>query len=61
MATGTTSKQIDKEEDASFVGYFGALGEGMLALGAILAATPVLRADMAWSLSGKLQSYQRES
>lgn len=39
VATGTTSKQIDKEEDARFVGYFGALGEGMLAMGAILAAT----------------------
>jgi carbon starvation protein len=39
VATGTTSKQVDKEEDARFVGYFGALGEGMLALGAILAAT----------------------
>lgn len=39
VATGTTSKQIDKEEDARFVGYFGALGEGLLALGAILAAT----------------------
>ncbi|ELA09146.1 carbon starvation protein CstA [Moraxella macacae 0408225] len=39
VATGTTSKQIDKEEDVRFVGYFGALGEGLLALGAILAAT----------------------
>lgn len=39
VATGTTSKQIDKEEDVRFVGYFGAFGEGMLALGAILAAT----------------------
>lgn len=39
VATGTTSKQIDKEEDVRFVGYFGAIGEGMLALGAILAAT----------------------
>ena len=39
VATGTTSKQIDKEEDVRFVGYFGAMGEGMLALGAILAAT----------------------
>jgi carbon starvation protein len=39
VATGTTSKQIDKEEDVRFVGYFGAVGEGMLALGAILAAT----------------------
>lgn len=39
VATGTTSKQIDREEDVRFVGYFGALGEGLLALGAILAAT----------------------
>ncbi|WP_230661150.1 carbon starvation CstA family protein [Psychrobacter sp. I-STPA10] len=39
VATGTTSKQVDQEEDARFVGYFGALGEGLLALGAILAAT----------------------
>ncbi|WP_019673583.1 carbon starvation CstA family protein [Psychrobacter lutiphocae] len=39
VATGTTSKQIDKEEDVRFVGYFGAVGEGLLALGAILAAT----------------------
>ncbi|PNK59648.1 carbon starvation protein A [Psychrobacter sp. FDAARGOS_221] len=39
VATGTTSKQIDKEEDIRFVGYFGAVGEGLLALGAILAAT----------------------
>ena len=39
VATGTTSKQIDQEEDARFVGYFGALGEGLFALGAILAAT----------------------
>lgn len=39
VATGTTSKQIKKEKDARFVGYFGAIGEGMLALSAILAAT----------------------
>lgn len=37
VATGTTSKQIAKETDARFVGYFGAMGEGLLALGAILA------------------------
>ena len=34
VASGTTSKQLDKETDARFVGYFGAVGEGMLALGA---------------------------
>lgn len=39
VSTGTTSKQINKEPDARFVGYFGAVGEGLLALAAILAAT----------------------
>ncbi|MBV7434935.1 carbon starvation protein A [Cardiobacteriaceae bacterium TAE3-ERU3] len=39
VSTGTTSKQINKETDIRFVGYFGAMGEGMLALGAILATT----------------------
>ena len=33
------AKQLDKETDARFVGYFGAGGEGLLALGAIIAAT----------------------
>lgn len=39
VSAGTTSKQICKETDIRFVGYFGAIGEGMLALAAILAAT----------------------
>lgn len=39
VASGTTSKQLDKETDARFVGYFGAVGEGLLALGAIIATT----------------------
>lgn len=39
VSTGTTSKQINREPDARFVGYFGAMGEGMLALASILAAT----------------------
>lgn len=39
VSSGTTSKQLDKETDARFVGYFGAVGEGSLALAAILAAT----------------------
>jgi carbon starvation protein len=37
VSSGTTSKQIDRETDARFVGYFGAVGEGCLALAAILA------------------------
>ncbi len=39
VASGTSSKQLDKETDARFVGYFGAIGEGSLALAAIIAAT----------------------
>ena len=39
VSSGTTSKQLDKETDARFVGYFGATGEGALALAAIIAAT----------------------
>lgn len=39
VSSGITSKQLNKETDARFVGYFGAVGEGMLALAAILAAT----------------------
>jgi carbon starvation protein len=39
VASGTTSKQLDKETDARHVGFLGALGEGSLALGAILATT----------------------
>jgi carbon starvation protein len=39
VASGTTSKQLDREPDARFVGYFGAVGEGCLALAAIIACT----------------------
>lgn len=37
VASGTSSKQLNKETDARFVGYFGAVGEGALALISILA------------------------
>lgn len=39
VASGTTSKQLDKETDARFVGYFGAMDEGMLSLAAIICCT----------------------
>ncbi len=39
VASGTTSKQLDKETDARFVGYLGATGEGALALAAIIVCT----------------------
>jgi carbon starvation protein len=49
VASGTTSKQLDKETDARYVGYMGALGEGSLALGAILATTAGIAAvGMDW-------------
>ncbi len=37
VASGTTSKQLDKETDARFVGYLGSVGEGILALISIIA------------------------
>ena len=39
VSSGTTSKQLDKETDGRYVGYMGAVGEGSLATGAVLAAT----------------------
>lgn len=39
VSSGTSSKQLDKEPDARLVGYGGAVGEGMLALAAIVCAT----------------------
>ncbi|GAB3190141.1 carbon starvation CstA family protein [Nesterenkonia suensis] len=48
VATGTTSKQLDRETDARFVGYFGAVGEGLLALGAIIATTAGFQTLAQW-------------
>src|SRR5699024_10972713 len=36
VSSGTSSKQLDKETDARFVGYFGAVGEWILAFISIL-------------------------
>lgn len=41
VASGTSSKQLDQETDARFVGYLGAVGEGALALIAIVAVSGV--------------------
>ena len=48
VASGTSSKQLDKETDARFVGYFGAVGEGLLALGTIIATTAGFRTYQEW-------------
>src|SRR5690625_1024525 len=37
ISSGTSSKQLNKETEARFVGYLGAVGEGLLALLSILA------------------------
>jgi len=39
VSSGTTAKQIEKEEDVRHVGYLGAVGEGSLAVGALLAVS----------------------
>jgi carbon starvation protein len=39
VGSGTTSKQLNKEPDARFVGYLGSVGEGSLALVSIIAAS----------------------
>ncbi len=41
VSSGTSSKQLNKETDARFVGYLGAVGEGSLALITIVAVTSV--------------------
>ncbi|UOY03098.1 carbon starvation CstA family protein [Blastococcus sp. PRF04-17] len=47
VASGTSSKQLDKEPDARYVGYMGAVGEGSLATGSVLAATAGVAASQA--------------
>ena len=39
VSSGTTSKQLDREPDARPIGYLGSLGEGTLAIVAIMAAS----------------------
>lgn len=41
VSSGTSSKQLDKETDARFVGYLGAVGEGSLALITIVAVSSI--------------------
>ncbi|MCD0444904.1 carbon starvation protein A [Glycomyces sp. A-F 0318] len=47
VSSGTSSKQLDKETDAKYVGYGGALGEGTLALCSILAVSAGVAATQA--------------
>ena len=48
VGSGTTSKQLDKETDARFVGYLGSTGEGALALVAIIAVSAGFSSRAEW-------------
>ena len=39
MSSGTTAKQIDRESDATLIGYGGMIGESLLGLASVLACT----------------------
>src|SRR5699024_9638113 len=48
VASGTSSKHLDKETDARPASYCGAVGEGLLALGTIIATTSGFRTLADW-------------
>ncbi|SET27938.1 carbon starvation protein [Oceanobacillus limi] len=48
VSSGTSSKQLDKEPDARFVGYGGAIGEGILALVSIIAVVTLFSSEEAF-------------
>ena len=49
VSSGTSSKQLDKESDSRLVGYFGAVGEGLLALATILVVAGGFRTVTEWN------------
>jgi len=55
VSSGTTAKQLDRESDARLIGYGGMLGEGLLAITAILAVSLVVGAGD--SLSSALVTF----
>ena len=57
VSSGTSSKQLNNEKDARFVGYLGALGEGSLALITITVATGSLYAVSAAEWGGKYANF----
>ncbi|MGA7616896.1 MAG: carbon starvation protein A [Thermoanaerobaculia bacterium] len=61
VSSGTSSKQLDRETDAKFVGYMGAIGEGALALGSILVVTAGLAATRAEWFGTFYQSWSSAS
>lgn len=49
VSSGTSVRQIDKETDAKFIGYGAMVGEGILAVMAVLACTAGFDTPAAWS------------
>ncbi len=50
VASGTTSKQLDRETDVRFVGYGGSTGEGLLALASIILCTAGFASAADWQV-----------
>jgi len=48
VSSGTTAKQIDRESDATFIGYGGMIGESILGLAAVLATTAGFATSAGW-------------
>lgn len=48
VSSGTTAKQLDKEDDAVFIGYGAMVGESVLGLAAVLACTAGFASVTAW-------------
>ena len=48
VSSGTTAKQLDKEEDAVFIGFGAMVGESVLGLTAVLACTAGFASATAW-------------
>ena len=49
VSSGTTSKQLDKDTDARFVGYLGAVGEGALAIITVLSIATFFSSSQAFA------------
>jgi len=49
VSSGTTSKQLDKDTDARFVGYLGAVGEGALAIITVLSIATFFASSQAFA------------
>ncbi len=48
VSSGTTAKQINRETDATFIGYGGMIGESVLGLLAVLACTAGFQSPSLW-------------